>query len=190
MTCSTQLDEQAYEDMKVALRELVEMRNGLVHHFVSGFDLWSADGCEAAQAHLDSAFTRIDKHDRELRQLAKSMDEGRQALGAFMASEAGENLFVYGITPGDGEMHWPSTMIVHWLRNAESECAREGWTCLPDAIRYIQAKNPGLGPTKYGCSSWRQILHEAKLFEMEKRTDSSSGVTVAWYRSRLSTLPN
>ncbi|WP_394340060.1 OST-HTH/LOTUS domain-containing protein [Metapseudomonas furukawaii] len=81
-------------------------------------------------------------------------------------------------------------MIVHWLRNAESECAREGWTCLPDAIRYIQARNPAPGPKKYGCSSWRQILHEARVFEMEKRTDSSSGATVAWYRSRLSALSN
>lgn len=188
MTCVTQLEEAAYEQTKIALRELVDVRNELVHHFMSRFDLFSVGGCEGAIEYLDKAFALIDKHDRELRQMAKTMDEGRKELGAFFASEAGEDMLVYGIMPGGGEMHWPSTLIVQWLGNAERVCAREGWTSLVEAIHYIRGRNPDLCPKKYGRSSWRQILHESQLFELVRRTDTSTGERIVWYRSRPTLL--
>lgn len=184
MTCVTQLEEAAYEQTKIALRELVDVRNELVHHFMSRFELFSVAGCEAAVAYLDKAFELIDKHDRELRLMAKTMDESRKELGAFFASEAGEDMLVYGIMPGGAPIHWPATTIVQWLQNAERACAVEGWTRLPDAIQHIQQRNEGLTPRKYGCASWRQVVHESKLFQTERRREQSAGESVLWYRSR------
>ncbi|RFQ10419.1 hypothetical protein D0N87_28945, partial [Pseudomonas sp. ATCC 13867] len=117
-----QLESDDHTGLKDALTSLVTLRNDLVHHFMERFNVFSPDGCAAAIAHLDAAFAEIETQDRALRAMAKSMDEARQEMGAFLASEAGSDMIVYGIMPGDGPMHWPSTTVVQWLLNAELAC--------------------------------------------------------------------
>ena len=43
-------------EVKAAVKELVDMRNGLVHHLIERFDLWTDDGCVAAIDHLNSCY--------------------------------------------------------------------------------------------------------------------------------------
>nr|WP_294972894.1 OST-HTH/LOTUS domain-containing protein [uncultured Pseudomonas sp.] len=184
MSWCVQLESDDYANLKGALSSLVALRNDLVHHFVERFDVFSLDGCTAAITHLDAAFTEIDTQDRALRAMAKAMDEVRQEVGAFLASEAGNDMLVYGITPGDAPMHWPATTIVQWLQNAEPACAINGWTRLTDAIRYIEQRNQGLTPRKYGCTTWRQVVHESKLFQTERRREQQASGSALWYRSK------
>lgn len=51
----TELPEERYVETKAALKELVDLRNELVHHFLQRFDLWDAAGCKAAEAFLMKA---------------------------------------------------------------------------------------------------------------------------------------
>lgn len=184
MSWCVQLESDDHTNLKDALTNLVALRNDLVHHFVERFDVFSPDGCAAAITHLDAAFIEIDTQDRVLRTMAKAMDEVRQELGALLASEEGNDMFVYGIMPGGAPMHWPATTIVHWLQNAEQACAINGWTRLTDAIRHIEQRNQGLTPRKYGCTTWRQLVHESKLFQTERRREQQAGGSALWYRSK------
>jgi len=72
--CQMELPEEHYAETKVALKELVDLRNELVHHFLQRFDLWSVDGCIAAESYLDESYETIDGHYLTLRDWAKSMD--------------------------------------------------------------------------------------------------------------------
>ncbi|HBN9060782.1 hypothetical protein IPC1147_32990 [Pseudomonas aeruginosa] len=184
MSWCVQLEGDDHANLKKALTDLVALRNDLVHHFMERFDVFSPDGCTAAVNHLDAAFIEIETQDRALRAMAKAMDEARQEIGAFIASEAGNDMIVYGIMPGDGPMHWPSTTIVQWLLNAEVACSVNGWTRLTDAISYIEQRNQGLTPGKYGCRTWRQVVHESKLFQSERRREHQAGGSALWYRSK------
>ena len=40
--CQMELPEERYAETKAALKELVDLRNELVHHFLKRFDLWAS----------------------------------------------------------------------------------------------------------------------------------------------------
>src|SRR3546814_9944107 len=56
------LPRDAYETLKVDLREMVTLRNTLVHHFIDQYDLWAVDGCLRAQDALTRTYAEIDRH--------------------------------------------------------------------------------------------------------------------------------
>jgi hypothetical protein len=39
-------------------------------------------------------------------------------------------------------------------------------------------------PTRYGCSSWRHLLHESEQFEVRREQATPGEPTLTWYRSR------
>ncbi|MQA51701.1 hypothetical protein GDH07_00035 [Pseudomonas sp. MC042] len=39
-------------------------------------------------------------------------------------------------------------------------------------------------PKRYGCGSWRHVIHESQQFEIRKQSQADNGATVVWYRSR------
>jgi len=157
---------EQYESTKAALKELVALRNGLVHHFLERFDLWSEPSCLAADGFLDQSYATIDIHYLKLRDWAKSLDELRFTMASFLGSQAFEDMFD-GIN-ADGSIQWPISGICSCLRSAESELARGGWTPLEAAIRWIGHLYPKETPKRYGCSSWRQVLYESRQFEVRK----------------------
>src|SRR3546814_11141416 len=55
------LPRDAYETLKVDLREMVTLRNTLVHHFIDQYDLWAVDGCLRAHAVLNRTYAAIDR---------------------------------------------------------------------------------------------------------------------------------
>ena len=46
------MDAAEFAQTELRLREFVDLRNTLVHHFIEQFDLWSVTGCVAARDHL------------------------------------------------------------------------------------------------------------------------------------------
>src|SRR3546814_4984826 len=54
------LPPDAYETLKVDLREMVTLRNTLVHHFIDQYDLWAVDGCLRAQDALNRTYAEIE----------------------------------------------------------------------------------------------------------------------------------
>ncbi|WP_315808455.1 OST-HTH/LOTUS domain-containing protein [Pseudomonas sp. C9-3] len=182
--CQLELPEERYAETKSALKELVDLRNELVHHFLQRFDLWGVDGCVAAEAYLDESYETIDGHYLTLRDWAKSMGEARQLVVSFMQTPEYRDFVINGIGP-DGAVHWASSGITNYLREAETKLAQAGWTPLFEAIHWIAKTYPEQTPKRYGCGSWRHVIHESQQFEIRKQCQSDTGVTVVWYRSRL-----
>ncbi|HSI49159.1 MAG TPA: OST-HTH/LOTUS domain-containing protein [Ideonella sp.] len=177
------MSPESYAETVQQLSELVALRNNLVHHFIETYDVWTLQGCRDAVAYLDDAYLKVDSHYATLAAWAKSMQDAHAVTASFFASKAWEDYFVHGIAP-EGTVDWPRATVVELLREATTAHAQAGWTNLADAIRRIGALHPEQTPKRYGCTSWRQVLHESKHFEVrrDKAMDESPGQT--WYRRR------
>lgn len=172
-----------HEQMKGELAELVNLRNNLVHHFIETYDVWSENGCHAADVYLQECSAKIEAHLLILRGWANGIQNTIKAHASFMASPEFGLLLDDILLDGTG-IDWPSTEIVRLLRGAELDYAKEGWTFLGDAIANIKTGHPNQTPKKYGCSSWRHVIHESKLFEIRKASTAASDDVQVWYRSR------
>lgn len=184
------MNSERYEAIKAELKVLVDLRNDLVHHLLERFDLGQLDRSEAAVAYLDQSRTIIDTHYQTLRTWAEQMDHIRALTASFMDSPAFKEMLIDGIAP-DGQVHWPISGIVSSLREAEQGLATSGsvgsWIELNAAIAWIGKHHPDQTPKRYGCGSWRQVLHECRLFEVKKQSPTeganSRHGTVVCYRS-------
>ncbi len=163
------------------LKELVLLRNNLVHHFIDQYDLANLDGCRAARDALVESYSLIDNHFKQLREWAEVMEKCRRALAEFIQSDAGHEFIVNGIAP-DGTVTWPAAGVVYALRRAAPELAVNGWASVAEAGRWIAEQEPEQLPAKYGCRSWRQVVHESRVFEL--RYFDIDGQRSAWYREK------
>lgn len=177
------LDANQHQATTTALKELVDLRNELVHHFLQRFNIWEPQGCEAADAYLDASYETIDGHYLTLRGWAQSMEEARALMASFVNSATFEDLLVNGIAP-DGTVDWPASGAVRCLREAETRFANEGWTLLNTAATWIRTQHPDQHPQRYGCGSWRQVIHESRQFEIRRTVNTEQGYGEVWYRSR------
>jgi hypothetical protein len=177
------LDASQHQATTSALKELVDLRNELVHHFLQRFNIWEPQGCRDADAYLDASYETIDGHYLTLRGWAQVMHEAQEAMASFMKTAAFEDLLVNGIAP-DGTVDWPASGAVRCLRNAEGRFATEGWTLLNTATTWIRAQHPDQHPQRYGCGSWRHIIHESRQFEVRRTMNTEQGCGEVWYRSR------
>jgi hypothetical protein len=173
------LPAENYETLKADLRDLVTLRNTLVHHFIELHDLWTVDGCLRAQDALTRSYAEIDRHVAQLGTFAGHMDEAREAAAKVMQSPQFLDMVVNGIGL-DGQIHWPVAGIVGALRKAFSELSVDGWVNLDAAARWVSEHQPEQTPKKYGCSRWRQVIHESGQFELRRFTHK--GQFGAWFR--------
>ena len=171
----------SYAILKEDLRELVSLRNTLVHHLIDQHDLWTVQGCLKAQAALVGAYAEIERHIEQLRTFAGHMDEARAAAAEVMQTPEFREMVVNGIDP-DGTVHWPAAGIVYSLRQAYRELAVDGWVNVDAAARWVSEHEPEQTPQKYGCSRWRHALHQSGQFEL--RRFSHNGQFGAWFRER------
>jgi hypothetical protein len=175
--------DERYDQEVKELAELVDLRNELVHHFVERFDILSEAGCLAAITYLQDCYMQINAHCIKLFERAKGLDNARALMASFMSSAEAEDLLVRGMSNGQVVI-WAFTPIVELLRDAERACSRDGWTLLETAKKLINTRDPEQTPKKYGCCSWRQVIHESKEFDVRKeKSDEAAGVRI-WYRSK------
>jgi len=166
------------------LKRLVNLRNDLVHHFLERFDLKNESSLAAADVYLDEAYKEIDERFHRLCDWAESMDSVRVQAKIFFESHDFNYFIDYGALPGQS-VDWPNTPIIHFLIQAEDSYCLDGWTKLEDAISFVRKQRPDLGPKKYGCSSWRHVLHESGMFDIDKRQNVGAGEKQVWFRSKL-----
>jgi hypothetical protein len=176
---SLRLSEADFAQAENGLRELVLLRNNLVHHFIDLHDLWSLDGCRGAQETLVAAYNRIDQHLGQLREWADDMGKMRRAVSEAFQSEIDKDLVVNGIAP-DGTVSWCVAGVVSALREAFGELAVDGWAPIAEAGSWIAERYPEQLPAKSGCHSWRQVVHEAPNFVL--RYFDLDGQRAACYR--------
>lgn len=182
MRMQLSMSAEDYARIESDLKELVLLRNNLVHHFIDQHDLWSLEGCQGALDGLLRSYSRIDQHFMQLRGWAEHIDQTRRLMAEFVQSSTFHDLIVNGIAP-DGTVDWSAAGIICELRDAARELAVDGWTPVAAAGRWIADRHPEQLPAKYGCSSWRQVVHESRQFELQYR--DTDGRRAAWYRARL-----
>lgn len=168
MQLRLEMGAEDFERTHADLKDLVRLRNDLVHHFIDQNDIWTVLGCARAKQALLTAYSRIGHHFEQLRSWAENMEQARQLAAEFVQSEVFRDLVINGISP-DGSVDWPGSGIVRLLREAMSELSVDGWTSIASAERFIQARDPEQLPVKYGCRTLKQVVHQSRLFELQYR---------------------
>jgi len=181
--------QERYAVLKPALKELVTLRNELVHHFIDKFDLHSLEGCIGAEEFLRKSHADIEENLALLRAWNKSLEEAQTKLTSLLGDPAFLD-FIDGIH-SDKTVDWSRAGIVQGLRDAEESLAINGWTNLSAAILWMSKNAPEQRPKRYGCSTWRQVIHVSRQFEVSKQAPLGTTVDVQthhamllWYRSR------
>lgn len=157
-------------------RDLVLLRNNLVHHFLEQHNMRTVDGCHAAQQALASTLKRITRAYEELRIWASDIERSRQVLANHLASPDIQDFLVHRRIP------WHIMTITRALQEAAMELARGDWAPVETATCWVTKRYPEEQPEGYGCSSWRQVIHETRHFDLQVR--KVDGRRQAWYRPR------
>ena len=168
---------------KSSIDEFVALRNDLVHHFLSHFNIWEEQGCLDAIAYLDDSYLRIDARFQELRAWMKAMHEAGEAVASFVKSETYHDWMVNGIN-SDGSFEWSQTGIVWALRTEIQALAGDNWIALEAVKAQMLVRHPDQTPLKYRCTTWQQVLHESAEFDLEYRHESDTALKQAWVRLR------
>lgn len=158
-------------------RALVALRNSLVHHFLEEHDLRSEVGCHSARQALVVALDHVNRAHSDLRGFALELDASRKAMTEILTTSEVREWIASGRPP------WPATAIVQALRHASTALESCGWTSVDAAAEWITACYPDESPKGYGCRTWRQVIHDSGLFELQLR--KADGRRHAWYRPRL-----
>jgi len=158
-------------------RDLVALRNSLVHHFLEEHDLRSEAGCHGARQALVVALDRVSRAYNDLSGLALEFAAARKAMAELLATPVMLDCIV------SGRPLWPHTTIVQALHNASTALAACDWTPVDAAAEWIAANYPDESPKDYGCRTWRQVIHDSGLFELQRR--EADGRRHAWYRPTI-----
>jgi hypothetical protein len=181
---SVSMPPDAHAQLTGELQELVDLRNDLVHHFVEGQDLMSEEGCIAADMYLIDCYAEIDRHLVSLQGWAASMDETRLSVAAFITSTEYKDFLKAQLLPANSQREAALPGLIELLRTAEADQAKDGWTALNAAIALLRKAAPEETPSKYTFGSWRQVLHDARVFEVRRGPGEPGGAMETWYRSR------
>lgn len=154
------LSPDDFTQVENGLKEIMLLRNNLVHHFLEWHDPGSLDGCGAAEAALIEASGQIKHHFDELRQWAEELERIRLHAAEVIRADPFRDFVVKGTIP------WPFTAIVGALQEAFVELARDGWAPIAEASDWVAARYPGELHANYGCRTWRQVIHESGIFEL------------------------
>lgn len=176
------MPEDSLVDLSLSLARLVTYRNDVVHHLAEMFQLGTGEGCQLALAYLKEFASCVDRHNQQLNDWATHHDKVKLEAAAFMQTPVFLDMLLDGINP-DGSVDWLAAGIVQALNQASQVLSVKGWARLADSITWIRVNAPTQIPSRYGCGSYRHILHESMAFDVEKRLDSEGRADI-WYRAR------
>ncbi|UYZ82798.1 OST-HTH/LOTUS domain-containing protein [Entomomonas sp. E2T0] len=143
--------------------------------------LSSKEDYQLAASYLDDCSQRFDRHIHPFHQLLESFSDTRDLASEFIKAPVIQDFF-HGILPNGEGVRWERSTIVALLKDAEAKLSQDGWTSLQCAIEYIKQHGADHLPKRYGCSSWRHVLHESKQFEIRKKSTNDHQSRI-WYCS-------
>lgn len=94
-----ELPSEQYDALHSALKELIDLRNQLVHHFLQRFNMRSAEGRIAASTYLDECSQIIDAHHATLIGFNKVFELSRAKLASLVDSQEFEDAVLKGDLP-------------------------------------------------------------------------------------------
>ena len=107
------------------------------------------------------------------------MEKMQRALSEALQSEAFRDIVADGISPVCN-VDLYAVGVVRVLREAFGALAVDGWASVAEAGIWVAKLYPEQLPAKYGCGSWRQVVHETRIFEL--RYFEMNGKLTACYR--------
>ena len=170
------LPAEAYSRIEAEHRDLVALRNSLVHHFLEEHDLHTEHGCLVAGQALTSLIERVTRAEEGLGAWAIDMERAATLLIEKLDAPEIRDWIAGGKIP------WSITTIVQALQDAATEMAQGGWASVESAATLVLSRLPDERPENYGCRSWRQVIHESGLFTL--RIMKVDGRRRAFYRPR------
>jgi len=165
MQLSLNLSSEDFARVERDLRDMVRLRNNLVHHFIEQHNLRSLDGCRCAQDALVSANNRIDQNLNQLREWAGTMEEMHRVLSLILQSEEFKTEFTNRVT-SKTKVGFDTSGIACALREAYCALAVDGWAPVTEAGRWVAERYPEEKPAKYGCQNWREVVLKAPTLEI------------------------
>ncbi len=177
------MSEESYRETVAQLAEVVALRNDLVHHFISKHDVWSTEGCSVAIDHLGASYERIDGAFVTLQHWAHLMNDAAATSAVFLASQAWEDWVSRDARPSK-PVELSQSTVVQLLR-ARAVVSIDGWCSLSEAIVALSEEHPEHTLKGFGCTSWRQLLHESGQFVIRRDRGTAEGPGKTWYRRKL-----
>lgn len=170
-------DAESIARLEAELKELVDRRNELVHHFLPRWQAAVDGDAETAltwlDAQRDAAVGMLDR----LRGWARTLEAVRKEYAAFVASEEGtrhmELMFLRG-----------SRLVVMLGQIAMATRRADGWTVLQTAGNLIRRDAPSELldlRARFGHTTLKTLLLATELFDVAEET-MSGGSTRTFYR--------
>jgi hypothetical protein len=148
------------------LKELVGLRNRLVHHFLDGFDIWSEEGCHAATTFLDDSYQCINAEFERLQAWARTADQARAHAAEYFSSDEFKRELADRLR-ADQNLATDGSPVVQRLQS-EATRSPNGWVNLGAFAASLAKLDPDETPTKYGYRSWRHFLQASGQFEIRR----------------------
>ncbi len=108
MRINFELDAKDASLIETQFKELVELRNDLVHHFTERFDVFSIEGCHAASRYLDECYVTIKAGYTQLRAWAEGVQQLLQEAGTYIQSDSYKNFLKSQLRPETGATDAPT----------------------------------------------------------------------------------
>lgn len=136
---------QAINDLK----NLVAMRNRLVHNLLDRHEIWNLNSIIETQDHLKSCISETEEQINNLRSWKDNI--------LFCLKFLTENFNEISKEP-----------IRSAIREAYDKNKRnDGWCTVKDAQAWISKNIPHLRPSNFEYASWQQAIHESKEFTIK-----------------------
>lgn len=174
-----QRDSAYYETKKEALASLVSERNELVHHLLPQFKPGCLISRQEIAEKLDLQSDKVRLELRELRDIAKHLDEAKKQLVDFLVSDDGKKYFEFEFLR--------TSRLVTLLQEITEQVQREdGWTLLNTAGQLIRMHAPeeiALLKSNYGYPTLKSLILACEMFEVLEEETPKGGTRVL-YRSK------
>lgn len=170
---SMTLDKFEHEKLVASMREMVQMRNDLVHHLIERFDFFSLGGCLEALAYLQQCYARAEI----FRETLKSVGEGMLASGQYFREMLGSEAFQKFLTTGKVPLQGSSMMDAMQIAFAACGGLDSGSVPLNALTDWLERHRPEESYEAYGRVSWAQLIHESKSYCIQRTDGAGNKIT-------------
>ena len=162
---SISVDQAEHVKLIASMREMVQLRNDLVHHLIERFNLTCLEGCADALAFLQSAYERAENFRKQLNQFGEQMLVSRQHIQELLTSKSFLNFLTTGKAP------LSCTSMMDAMKAAFDACGgqKSGFVLLHAYTAWLEQHRPDENYEKYDRVSWAQLIHESGVYRIQRQ---------------------
>lgn len=166
-----QSDEKLYLQKKENLAKIIQERNELIHQFVLNFNLNTIESLMQAESYLDAKREALLPEHENVKQLLKSLDEGRKEVAKLIVSGEADRLWELDELRQEYVVKLLGQIIEVAKRN-------DGWTLLTHAGQLLHQNGPDQleeVKKKYKCRTLKDLIIKTEIFDLEEELTPKGG---------------